>query len=93
MPFRLCNALSTFQSYINKLLREYLNEFCTAYLDNILIYSTKEKDYADQMLQMLKRLHKQKLWINIDKCKFLTKQVKYLGMIVTTEGIEIDKKK
>ena len=45
------------------------------------------------MLKVLKCLHEQRLQVNIDKCKFLTKQIKYLDMIVTTKGIEIDKKK
>jgi len=39
LPFRLCNRLATFQRYINKTLFDYLNIFCTAYMDNILIYS------------------------------------------------------
>ena len=93
MPFGLCNALSTFQGYINKSLREYFDVFCTAYLDNILIYSKKSKNHAGQVLQVLKHLHKQVLQIDSNKCKFLTKQVKYLGMIVTTEGIKINKEK
>ena len=45
------------------------------------------------MLNILRRLHKQGLQVDIDKCKFLTKQVKYLDMIVTIKGIEMDKKK
>ena len=93
MPFRLCDAPGIFQSYINKSLREYLDIFCIAYLDNVLIYSTKEKNYADHVLQVLKHLHKQRLQVDIDKCKFLTKKVKYFNIIVTTDGIEIDPKK
>ena len=54
MPFGLCNAPGTFQDYINEFLREYLDVFCTAYLDNVLIYSTKEKDHEDYVLQVLK---------------------------------------
>ena len=45
------------------------------------------------MLHVLKQLHKQKLQVDIDKCKFSTKKVKYLGMIVTTDRIKIDPKK
>ena len=37
--FGLCNALAIFQAFINKMLREYLDAFCTAYLNNILVYS------------------------------------------------------
>ena len=56
MPFSLCNASGTFQSYINNTLREYLDVFCTAYLDNMLVYSTKEEKYTRHMLDMLKQL-------------------------------------
>lgn len=35
MPFGLANAPSSFQNYINDTLRGYLDEFCTAYIDDI----------------------------------------------------------
>ena len=38
-PFRLVNAPSTFQKFINWVLREHLNDFLTAYVDDILIFS------------------------------------------------------
>ena len=38
MLFGLSNALTSFQSYINKILAEKLNVFIIVYLDNILIY-------------------------------------------------------
>ena len=93
MPFGLCNAPGTFQGYINEFLQEYLDVFCTAYLDDVLIYSSKEEDHADHVLQVLRRLHKRGLQVDIDKCEFNTTKVKYLGMIVTTNGIEIDTEK
>ena len=36
MPFGLCNRPASFQNYINDTLHEYLDDFCTAYLDDIL---------------------------------------------------------
>ena len=38
-PFGLANALSTFQKYINWTLREYLDKFCSAYIDDVLVYT------------------------------------------------------
>ena len=93
MPFRLCNAPGTSQIHINKSLREYFDVFCTGYLDNMLIYSGREEDHADYVLQVLKQLHKRGLQVNINKCDFNTTRVKYLAMIVTTNGIEIDTEK
>lgn len=93
MPFGLCNAPGTFQGYINSSLLEYLDIFCTAYLDDVLIYSDNEKDHSEQVLKVLKRLRKKGLQIDIDKCEFLVTEVKYLGLIVTTEGIKMDEEK
>ena len=93
MPFGLCNAPGIFQKYINQSLREYLDVFCTAYLNNVLIYTSKNNDHASHVLQVLKHLHKRGLQVNIDKCEFNTTRVNYLGMIVTTNGIEIDTEK
>ena len=56
MPFGLCNAPGTFQSYINNSLREYLNVFYTVYLNNILVYSTNEEKHTEHVLKVLKWL-------------------------------------
>jgi hypothetical protein len=36
MPFGMANAPSTFQHYVNNVLRPYLDVFCTAYIDDIV---------------------------------------------------------
>ena len=47
MPFGLKGAPATFQRFINWVLREYLDDFCSAYMDDIIIYSSGT--YADHM--------------------------------------------
>jgi Reverse transcriptase (RNA-dependent DNA polymerase) len=42
LPFGLTNSPAIFQSYINNALRDLLDVTCTAYLDDILIYSEDE---------------------------------------------------
>ena len=54
MPFSLCNAPGTFQSYINNSLQEYLDVFCTAYFDNVLVYSMNEEEYIKHVLKVLR---------------------------------------
>jgi len=39
MPFSLINAPSSFQHFVNNILRLYLDVFYTAYINDILIYS------------------------------------------------------
>jgi hypothetical protein len=60
------------------------------YLDNILIYSKKGKDYEDYVRQVLERLRKHKLYIKLFKCEFCVKQVKYLRFIVIVKGVKPD---
>ena len=49
-PFGLANALSTFQKYVNWALRDYLDEFCSVYVDDILVYTNgtlgEHQDYV-----------------------------------------------
>ena len=49
MPFRLTGGPASWQRFINDLLWEYLNDFCTAYLDDILIYSTSMKEHRQHV--------------------------------------------
>jgi reverse transcriptase-like protein/integrase-like protein len=90
MPFGLCNAPGTFQGYINDTVREYLDTFCTAYVDDILVYSETEEEHTEHVLKVLQKLKERNLQLDIDKCEFDTKEVKYLGLVITTEGIRKD---
>ena len=56
MPFGLTRAPSTFQHYINDVLREYLNIFYTAYLDDILIYNNSLKEHQKHVKLILQAL-------------------------------------
>ena len=93
MPFGLCNALGTFQSYINDVLREYLDDFCTVYLDDVLVYSNNKEDHIKHVRKVLDKLHVAKLFLDINKCEFFVNDVKYLGLIITIEGVKMDSEK
>ncbi|OCK97543.1 uncharacterized protein K441DRAFT_421459, partial [Cenococcum geophilum 1.58] len=66
---------------------DYLNDFCSTYLDDILIYSNNPSKYTKH------RLKDVGLCINLKKCKFLVIEVKYLKLIVTIKGVRMDPKK
>lgn len=53
MPFGLTNAPATFQALVNHVLREYLDRFCTAYLDDILIYSETLEEHKEHVSKVL----------------------------------------
>ena len=53
MPFGLTNAPATFQNFINNALAPYLDNFATAYLDDILIYSNNLQEYQGHVKRIL----------------------------------------
>ena len=73
IPFELYNASSTFQAFINNILREYLNVFYFAYLNDILIYNNTKKEYIEYIGKILGKLEHAGLYLNINKCEFYTK--------------------
>lgn len=93
LPFGLSNGPASFQSYINHTLRGFLDRFCTAFMDDILIYSKTLKEHRQHVKLILQRLREHGLQVDVAKCSFETTQVTYLGLIVSTEGISIDPKK
>lgn len=93
MPFGLANAPSTFQHYVNDVLRPYLDVFCTAYIDDVLIYSDDLATHKRHVNLVLGALNEAGLQLDIDKCEFHKTEVLYLGLIITTNGIRMDPKK
>jgi len=49
MQFRLINILATFQKQINSILKEHLNKFIIAYLNNIIIYSKSKIEHKEHV--------------------------------------------
>jgi len=90
LPFGLTNSPATFQRYINSYLFDYLDIFCTAYLDDILIYSDNELEHEAHVKKVLDRLREAGLQVDIKKCEFGVKKTKYLGFIISTDGISVD---
>ena len=53
MPFGLTNAPCSFQHFINDTIRDILNVFCTAFLDDILIYISKLEENKEHVWLVL----------------------------------------
>ena len=90
LPFGLTNGPSTYQQYMNDILFEYLNDFCQAYLDDILIYSKSYSEHVRHVRLVLQKLRDAGLQVDIDKCEFHVQETKFLGLIVSTEGLQIN---
>ncbi|KAI0994220.1 hypothetical protein K3495_g13962, partial [Podosphaera aphanis] len=94
-PFGLINAPASFQRYINEQLREHLDLNATVYMDDVLIYTNGSRDNHWEIVRaILTKLDKAGLYLDIEKCNFLCKEVKYLGFIVRAgDSITVDPSK
>ena len=54
--FDLCEILFSFQNYINNVLHEYLDDFYTIYIDDILIYNENRKKHIRHVRLIFQRL-------------------------------------
>ncbi|KAI1006047.1 hypothetical protein K3495_g2170 [Podosphaera aphanis] len=91
-PFGLCGAPATFQRFINHTLREFLDVFCSAYIDDVIIYTDGDlNDHHEKVRKVINSLKKAGLVLDIDKCDFGVKQTKYLGFIIEAgNGVKVD---
>ena len=93
LPFSLTNSPATFQRFINNILIEYLDDFCSAYIDDILIFSESLKEHKIHVERVLERLQKAGLQADLKKCEFHVTETKFLGFVIGTEGIRPDPRK
>ena len=89
----LTNGPATYQRYMNDVLFDYLDDFCTAYLDDIIIYSEDLLKHKCHVRKVLKRLRKAGLQVDIKKSKFSVTRTKFLGFIISTNSIKVNPEK
>ena len=93
MSFGLTNASTTCQEMINDALRQYLDIFVIAYLDDIMIYSTTLKEHVQHVSQVLECLDERTLRLKPKKCEFHQEEVDFLGFVIERHGIQMNSKK
>ena len=92
-PFGLCNVPTTFQNYINHTLHNALDDYCTAYLDDVLIFSKTHAEHTKHVDEIIQRLGNAGLQIDINKLEFYTTKTKYLSLIISTNSMTMDPEK
>ena len=87
MFFELANASVTFQTLINKILRELINYICVIYLNDILIFFKTREKHWKCVHKMLERLRQFKLYAKLLKCFFMTQMIKFLEYIINNHDV------
>ena len=93
MPFGLTNAPALFMDLMNRVFREYLDQFVIVFIDDILIYSRTEEEHAEHLRMILQTLRDHQLYAKFGKCGFWLREVQFLGHVVSDRGIAVDPSK
>nr|KYP44182.1 Retrovirus-related Pol polyprotein from transposon 297 family [Cajanus cajan] len=90
MPFGVTNAPAVFMDYMNKIFRPFLDKFVVVFIDDILIYSRTREEHGEHLRTVLEILKAKQLYAKLSKCEFWLDEVKFLGHVISAEGIVVD---
>lgn len=93
MPFGLSNAPATFQRLMNSVLAGLIYNCCVVYLDDIVVASPTLEQHIEDLTVVLGRLADAGLSLKLGKCHFCKSSLRYLGYMVTPEGLSPDENK
>lgn len=93
MCFGLKGAPATFQRLMNRVLQGINGFKAFVYLDDIVVISTTLDEHITQLREVFTRLRKYNLQLQPPKCEFLKHEVRYLGHIITEDGVKPDPEK
>ena len=88
LPLGITTAPEHFQRRMPVILRDLDGVVCL--IDDILVHGKTQQEHNERLCAVLKKLAEVGLTINQEKCAFYQKQVKFLGQILTAEGIQSD---
>jgi len=91
MFFGLTNSPATFQTMMNELFKELVDEGAVVvYIDDILIFTATLEEHRRVVRRVLEVLAENNLFLKPEKCTFEAREVEFLGFIVSEGNIEMD---
>ena len=94
MFFELTNSPATFQTMMNKLLRDLINtRKVAAFIDNVIVGTETEDGHDKIVAEVIKRLEENDLYVKPKKCKWKVREVGFLGVVIGPEEIKIEEEK
>ena len=87
------NSPATFQTIMNEILQDLIKTGKVAsFIDNIIIEMEEEEGH-DELVEVVRRLAENNLYVKPKKCKWKVKKVGFLGVVIGPEGIKMKEEK
>ncbi|GFU09202.1 retrovirus-related Pol polyprotein from transposon 297 [Trichonephila clavipes] len=93
VPFGLSGAAPNFQKAIDLILKPGIGKFVNVYMDDVIISSPSFTHHVENLREVFRLLQDAGLTLIKEKCKFGYDELKYLGLIISKEGIKTDETK
>ncbi|GJV21010.1 reverse transcriptase domain-containing protein [Tanacetum coccineum] len=93
MPFGLKNAGATYQRLVDSTFQSQIGRNLEAYVDDMVIKRKDERDLLADIAETFENLKAINMKLNPKKCSFGVEEGKFLGYMVTSEGIRANLKK
>ncbi|GJV90606.1 reverse transcriptase domain-containing protein [Tanacetum coccineum] len=93
IPFTLKNVRATYQRLVDSAFQSQIGRNLEAYVDDMVIKSNEEKMLLADIAETFDNLRRINMKLNPKNCSFRVEEDKFLGYVVTFEGIRANPKK
>jgi len=93
LPFGLADSSKTMQRVLDTVFGPELTPYVFGYIDDVVLISETFEQHLNLLNEVYDRLVRANLIVNFDKCHFCKPSLKYLGYIVSQEGLSTDPEK
>ena len=93
LTFGLTNAVAAFIKVMEQTLRKHIGKCCIVFVDDIIIYSKTLEQHEKDLMAVLSTMQEAQFYVNWAKSEILTKEITYLGHLITPDGVKPLKEK
>ena len=88
MPFGICSAPEHFQRQMEKILKGLQGVLC--HMDDVMIFGRTKEEHDARLETALRRIEAAGVTLNPNKCQFGKTEIKFLGHLISENGIQPD---